>query len=230
MLQKPYKSFLPKSNAGKKALANLFSRFVLTVRPRMCASIHAPILFRELLISAARGQAEVNQDRFLVLSIAIDESSYEHISAMSADQKADEVGITSSKPAAGQLARQQNPNPIASRLGVMRIQQLSKLWESTKKEDKDPRAKDAKRGKKIAVEYEYPEDLQAVAGRLMEAPHPAEGADARDRTTNIDTSSRTLGNETPGTPEAIFAELQATRKKYDAVSSIEKRLAAIRSS
>jgi hypothetical protein len=46
---------------------------------------------RELLIKAAKGAPESNSDRFLVLSIGIDDATFDHISGLPAEAKADEV-------------------------------------------------------------------------------------------------------------------------------------------
>lgn len=97
--------------------------------------------------------------------------------------------------------------------------QLSRLWDSSKKDEKDARGKD-KRGKKLSVEYEYPDDLQAVAGRLAESSQQSDMGDAHRGALGHD-HSKTGVIETPGSPEAIFAELQATRKKYDAVRAFD---------
>ena len=46
---------------------------------------------RELLIKAAKGTPESNSDRFLVLSIGIDDATFDHISGLPTEAKADEV-------------------------------------------------------------------------------------------------------------------------------------------
>ena len=52
--------------------------------------------YRELLIKAARGAPEVSKDRFLVLSIGIDDATFDHISGLPTEAKADEVNAVDS--------------------------------------------------------------------------------------------------------------------------------------
>lgn len=103
--------------------------------------------------------------------------------------------------------------------------QLTKLWDSTKKDEDSRRDK---RGKKLTVEYEYPHDLQAIAGRLMESADVADDAREPVPQPRQAPAADTTRVEKQGTPEAVFAELQATRKKYDAVVEYTLTLTAER--
>jgi hypothetical protein len=84
------------------------------------------------------------------------------------------------------------------------------------------------------VVYEYPENLEEAISRMGELAHQPSLADSvesvRERLAHpegfIPASSVPVVGEPSGPPEAIFADLQKTRKKYDDVRRpLEKKWA-----
>lgn len=91
--------------------------------------------------------------------------------------------------------------------------------------------KDDKKNRKLKVEFNIPDPSAAQGARHAPAtPSMSENVEAvRSRLAQVDTNgSSRATDEMPGSPEAIFAELQSLRKKYDAVVEYTVHLTAER--
>lgn len=103
-----------------------------------------------------------------------------------------------------------------------RADELQRIWESNGKEEK--------KNNKLKVEFHYPDNESAEASSVHnDIPSISQNIDnVRSRLTKVATSPKKQMDENPGSPEAIFAELQALRKKYDAVVEYTVHLTAER--
>lgn len=91
--------------------------------------------------------------------------------------------------------------------------------------------KDDKKNRKLKVEFNIPDPSAHQSSRYAPStPSISENVESvRSRIAQVDTNgpSRSI-DEMPGSPEAIFAELQSLRKKYDAVVEYTVHLTAER--
>ena len=158
----------------------------------------------------------LSKHRFMVQSKTISNETFADISNLPLNERADKVTI---------IATSSCYSVLSNLCFSASWTQYQRVWESNDKDDK--------KNHKLKVEFVVVENASSgsKSSRGHSIPSVSENVESvRSRLAQVDTATALsrADDDMPGSPEAMFAELQSLRKKYDAVVEYTVHLTAER--